>query len=145
MVDIRSVGLSAYRSAMQTGSINGLNATPNVAKTEKSSSSFATAVDTAVRKQRLDEPITAARAQELAKQFMEVEKPFSETVTESLTKVNELQADKKAMIEDFASGRTQNVHELMISLQKAGVAMRMTSAVRNKVMEAYKKLSQMHF
>jgi flagellar hook-basal body complex protein FliE len=30
----------------------------------------------------------------------------------------------------------------MISLQKAGLAMKMTSAVRNKAMEAYKELMQ---
>ncbi len=70
---------------------------------------------------------------------------FSETMSESLAKVNELQAEKSGMIEEFASGERQNVHELMISLQKAGLAMRMTSAVRNKVLEAYKELSRMSF
>lgn len=70
---------------------------------------------------------------------------FGTTLKDSLTQVNDLQAQKADMIEEFASGEKQNVHELMISLQKAGVAMRMTSAVRNKVMEAYKQLSKMHF
>jgi len=70
---------------------------------------------------------------------------FSETMSESLTKVNSMQAEKSGMIEEFASGERQNVHELMISLQKAGLAMRMTSAVRNKVLEAYKELSRMSF
>ena len=64
---------------------------------------------------------------------------------DSLAKVNELQGEKKNMITSFASGETQNVHELMISLQKAGLAMSMTSAVRNKVMEAYKELSHLQF
>ena len=45
----------------------------------------------------------------------------------------------------FASGKTQNVHELMISLQKAGLAMDMTSAVRNKVMNAYQELMRIQF
>lgn len=70
---------------------------------------------------------------------------FSATMQESLSKVNGLQAEKSSMIEEFASGERQNVHELMISLQKAGLAMRMTSAVRNKVLEAYKELSRMQF
>lgn len=143
MVDIKSVGLSAYQSAMKSGSIGGISGAKPV--TKSSASSFARAVDKEVRKQRVEGPIEAERAQELAKHFMQIEKPFSETVTESLAKVNDLQAKKTAMIEEFASGRSQNVHELMISLQKAGVAMRMTSAVRNKVMEAYKELSRMQF
>ncbi len=49
------------------------------------------------------------------------------------------------MITSFASGETQNVHELMISMQKASVAMNLTSAVRNKVIEAYKEMSKLQF
>ncbi|MCK9240723.1 flagellar hook-basal body complex protein FliE [Desulfocurvus sp.] len=70
---------------------------------------------------------------------------FTDTMRDSLSKVNELQSEKSGMVEEFASGERQNVHELMISLQKAGLAMRMTSAVRNKVLEAYKELSRMQF
>ena len=33
----------------------------------------------------------------------------------------------------------------MISLQKASIAVSMTSTVRNKVLEAYKELSQISF
>nr|WP_280712774.1 flagellar hook-basal body complex protein FliE [Desulfobaculum xiamenense] len=116
-----------------------------MSKASPASSSFARAVDTEVRRQRMDDPIATARAEETAKHFMKVQKPFTETVTDSLHKVNELDAVKTSMIEEFASGRSQNVHELMISLQKAGLAMRMTSAVRNKVLEAYKELSRMQF
>lgn len=70
---------------------------------------------------------------------------FSEMLTTSLEKVNTLQGDRSNMIQAFASGETQNVHELMIAIQKAGLAMNMTAAVRNKVMEAYKELSRMQF
>jgi flagellar hook-basal body complex protein FliE len=73
------------------------------------------------------------------------ENNFSEVLNSSLTKVNQLQQEKSAMITSFASGETQNVHELMISLQKAGLAMNMTAAVRNKVLEAYKELSRLQF
>ena len=73
------------------------------------------------------------------------ESPFSSVLKDSLGKVNEMQQEKKAMIESFASGETQNVHELMISLQRAGLAVSMTSAVRNKVLEAYKELSRIQF
>ena len=46
---------------------------------------------------------------------------------------------------DFASGRNQNVHELMITMQKSSLAMKLTTAVRGKVLEAYKELSKMQF
>ncbi|WP_320009157.1 flagellar hook-basal body complex protein FliE [Maridesulfovibrio sp.] len=70
---------------------------------------------------------------------------FSNTLTDSIKNVNELQGQKKAMIEEFASGKSQNVHELMISLQKASVAMTMTSTVRSKVMSAYQEVMKMPF
>ena len=70
---------------------------------------------------------------------------FGKTLTDSLTEVNKLQKEKNTMITAFASGETQNVHELMISMQKASVAVSMTSAVRNKVLEAYKEIARIQF
>ena len=70
---------------------------------------------------------------------------FSNTLTDSIKNVNELQSQKKTMIEEFAAGKNQNVHELMISLQKASVAMTMTSTVRSKVMSAYQEVMKMPF
>ena len=71
------------------------------------------------------------------------EQSFASTVKDSLAKVNELQSEKSQMIQEFAAGKNENVQELMVTLQKAGVAMEMTTAVRNKVLEAYKKLMNM--
>lgn len=74
-----------------------------------------------------------------------VASPFAGALKDSLAMVNDLQQEKKAMITSFASGESQNVHELMISLQKAGLAMNMTAAVRNKAMEAYRELARLQF
>lgn len=70
---------------------------------------------------------------------------FIETVEKSVQKVNDMQQEKSVMVESFASGEQQNVHELMITLQKASVAMNLTSAVRNKVLAAYNEISKMQF
>lgn len=75
----------------------------------------------------------------------EATQSFAATIEESLAKVNEMQAEKSLMIQDFVSGKNQNVHELMITLQKAGLAMDMTSAVRNKVMQAYQEIMRIQF
>ena len=74
-----------------------------------------------------------------------IEQSFANTFENSLRTVNDLQSAKTSAVESFASGESQNVHELMISLQKAGLAMNLTSAVRNKVLEAYRELSKMQF
>lgn len=77
--------------------------------------------------------------------FKAPETSFQDTFNSSLKEVNAMQGEKSKMIQSFASGETQNVHELMITLQKAGLAVNMTSAVRNKVLEAYKELSRVQF
>lgn len=73
------------------------------------------------------------------------DKSFANTLKTSLNRVNELEIAKAHAIDEFASGRTQNVHELMITMQKSSMAMKLTSAVRSKVLEAYKELSKMQF
>jgi len=70
---------------------------------------------------------------------------FMDALKKSVSEVNAEQIKKDNMVEAFASGEKQNVHELMIQLQKAGLAMSMTSAVRNKVLDTYKELVRMSF
>jgi len=70
---------------------------------------------------------------------------FGRMLTDSLKHVNDMQNSKTDMVESFASGQTQNVHELMINLQKAGLAMQMTTAVRGKVLDAYRELVKLQF
>ena len=70
---------------------------------------------------------------------------FMDALKKSVAEVNDEQIKKDNMVEAFASGEKQNVHELMIQLQKAGLAMSMTSTVRNKVLDTYKELVRMSF
>ena len=70
---------------------------------------------------------------------------FGQMLTDSIKHVNDMQNSKDSMVESFASGQTQNVHELMINLQKASSAMQMTTAVRGKVIEAYRELVKIQF
>lgn len=89
--------------------------------------------------------LNTSKSVQKLKDSQETKTSFAQTLSDSLTKVNTLQHDNMRMIEEFASGKSQNVHELMISLQKAGLAMDMTSAVRNKVMQAYQELMRIQF
>ncbi len=68
---------------------------------------------------------------------------FSQTLTDSVKKVNDMQVQGESMVSEFATGKNTNVHELMIHLQKAGLAVNLTSAVRNKVMTAYQEMMRM--
>jgi len=70
---------------------------------------------------------------------------FLDALKGNIEKVNDMQMEKNSLVTSFAAGKEQNVHELMISLQKAGLAMSMTSAVRNKIMASYSELTKMPF
>lgn len=70
---------------------------------------------------------------------------FMNALTKSLGEVNAMEEEKNNLVEAFAVGKSENVHELMISLQKAGVAMSLTTAVRSKVLSAYQELMRIAF
>ena len=65
---------------------------------------------------------------------------FADTLSESLDKVNDLQKEADKAIEDFATGKTRNIHETMIAVNKADLAFRLTMQVRNKIVEAYQEV-----
>ncbi|MCC5926865.1 MAG: flagellar hook-basal body complex protein FliE [Bacteroidetes bacterium] len=51
------------------------------------------------------------------------------------------EADKSG--QDFIAGRTDNVHDVMINMQRAQLSFQMLVEVRNKAIEAYQELSRM--
>lgn len=50
-------------------------------------------------------------------------------------------ADKAST--DFATGKAKNLHEVMISMEKADLSLRTLTAVRGKVLEAYQEIMRM--
>ncbi len=71
------------------------------------------------------------------------EASFGEMLKEHLKKVNHLQNTADTAVQDLASGKNEDVHNTMISLEKASVAMQLTMQVRNKVVEAYQEIMRM--
>lgn len=70
-------------------------------------------------------------------------KSFSETLAESLNEVNTLQQEADQAIENIVTGKSENIHETMITVGKADMAFRMTMQVRNKIVEAYQEVLRM--
>ncbi len=46
-------------------------------------------------------------------------------------------------MEKLQSGESKNIHEVMISMEKADISMRLTVQMRNKVLEAYQEIMRM--
>ena len=68
---------------------------------------------------------------------------FKQALQEQIDKVNQLQQDSRNAIEDFVSGRRDDVESVLIATQKADTAFRLLLQVRNKVMDAYDEVKQM--
>ncbi|MBW1720694.1 MAG: flagellar hook-basal body complex protein FliE [Deltaproteobacteria bacterium] len=49
------------------------------------------------------------------------------------------------MAQEFAVGKRQDIHEVMIAAQKADLSFRFLLQIRNKLMEAYQEVMRMQF
>lgn len=60
-----------------------------------------------------------------------------------LTETNELQNDAQSAKIQFALGEAENPHDMQIAAAKALEALQYTTAVRDKMLEAYKEIMNM--
>jgi len=68
---------------------------------------------------------------------------FGDYLQTALNSVNQLQLDSTQIGIDFAAGKTDNIHEVMIAGEKADIAMQLTMQIRNKVVDAYNEIMRM--
>ena len=57
--------------------------------------------------------------------------------------MNDLQTQSDKSIQGLASGENKNLHEVMISMEKASISFQFMSSVRNKALEAYQEVMRM--
>lgn len=63
--------------------------------------------------------------------------------SELVSKVNDMQVHSDQSIQALASGENKNLHEVMISMEKASISFLFMSQVRNKAIEAYQEVMRM--
>jgi len=68
---------------------------------------------------------------------------FATLLQQSLERVDGLQHDADAAARAFALGQAPSVHDTMITMEKADLSLRLTTKVRNKVVEAYQEIMRM--
>ncbi len=68
---------------------------------------------------------------------------FGDMLGGALSNVNTLQNDAAQQATSFALGKATDIHDVMISAQKASVALNLTAALRNKVIDAYQSVMSM--
>ena len=65
---------------------------------------------------------------------------FGSTLKGAVKEVNGLQVQGDKLAAKLATGDIEDVHQAMIAMQKASLAMQFTVQVRNKVIEAYQEV-----
>lgn len=70
-------------------------------------------------------------------------RPFGEVLKDAIAQVNALQIEAQQMAEAVARGELTDVHRLALTLERAQLALELTVAVRNKLVEAYQEISRM--
>jgi flagellar hook-basal body complex protein FliE len=70
---------------------------------------------------------------------------FSQFVKEAVSEVDKLKKEADKEVFDLATGKSQDIHNTMIAVEKAGVAFELMAQVRNKVLTAYEEVMRMQF
>lgn len=71
------------------------------------------------------------------------EKSFMEHLKESVKTVNEMSVTADKMATNLATGKSENIHETMLSLSQAEIGFKLMVQVRNKALEAYQEIMRM--
>jgi len=68
---------------------------------------------------------------------------FSEQMLRFLEEANtQIRGGEKAA-ESFAAGTSDNIHETMIAMERASIALHLVGSVRNRILEAYNEVMRM--
>ena len=68
---------------------------------------------------------------------------FAGWLQSNLTEVNQQLLEGDAKLQEFVTGETANLHEVMLSLEKSKISFELILAVRNKMLEAYQEVMRM--
>lgn len=70
-------------------------------------------------------------------------KSFIDHLADGVKEVDGMQKSADRMATDLATGKAENIHEVMIASSEAGLAFNLMVQVRNKMLEAYQEVMRM--
>ena len=68
---------------------------------------------------------------------------FADFLGDAIQSVDSSMKTSEAKVQDYVSGKTDNMHDVMISMQQSQLSFQMMVEVRNKLIETYQELSRM--
>ncbi len=70
---------------------------------------------------------------------------FQDTLKAFTREVNTQMKDADQKVAEFAVGKSQGLHEVMIASEKAGISFKLLMEIRNKLLDAYQEIMRMSF
>ena len=70
------------------------------------------------------------------------ESSFGQMLNQKIAEANSLQKDADQLTESFLTGGPVEIHQMLIAMEKADLALRETMEIRNKLLEAYKEIEK---
>jgi|ERR1700677_736654 flagellar hook-basal body complex protein FliE len=70
---------------------------------------------------------------------------FGETLKSAINQVNDLSDNSDQKVAELVQGDRQDVHNVMIAVEKADIAFQLMMQVRNKIVNAYQEVSKLQF
>jgi flagellar hook-basal body complex protein FliE len=68
---------------------------------------------------------------------------FVDTLKETIDSANKLAKESEKAALDLSSGKSANIHETMIAMQKADISLRLLVKMTNKIIEGYNELNRL--
>ncbi len=68
---------------------------------------------------------------------------FQETLKAYLEGVDKLQVEADKTVTEVASGKTDNIHQAMVAMEKADVSFKLMVEARNRIVKAYEEILKM--
>ncbi len=68
---------------------------------------------------------------------------FADILRSSFEQVNQHQAQADTAIKELVAGKSKNIHETMLAIERADASLKLMMQVRNKVLDAYREIMRM--
>lgn len=68
---------------------------------------------------------------------------FADMLKQTIEDVNRDQSEADKAIRELIAGRTKNIHETMLAVERAEMSLKLMTQMRNKIVEAYKEVMRM--
>lgn len=68
---------------------------------------------------------------------------FADMMQDAIKSVDQAQKTSDQNVENVMMGKTDNIHDVMISMEKAQLSFQLMTEIRNKAVDTYKELSRM--